>query len=179
MKPATELALVVAPPCPDLPGGGYGEGVVVTSGDGAHRRREGGHGRGHVGVGSRRWLAHRAVAVVPEPEHGASARGPVPSAGAGKRGEGAPQSEGARAGKEKRTHCARDRSWERRWYVGWAKLYTRAENMAQSVNGPFGLNRPRLASSAFHHSRQTLGSLKGKVNHGSFIFCSKNPPSRL
>jgi hypothetical protein len=77
----------------------------VAGGDGAHGRREGGHGRGDVGVGSRRRLAHRTVAVVPEPIHRAGAWEPVPSAGAGKRGEEAPRSEGARAEKEQ-THCA-------------------------------------------------------------------------
>ena len=106
MKPATELALVVASPRQDLPGGGYGEGVVVTGGDGAHRRREGGHGRGHVDVGSRRRLAHRAVAVISEPVHRAGARGPAPSAG--ERGEEAPRIEGAAGGAgESRTHRER------------------------------------------------------------------------
>src|SRR5687767_9543368 len=90
VKPTTELALVVAPPRPYLLVGRYGEGVVVTGGDGAHGRREEGYGRGDVGVGSRRRLAYRAVTVVPEPVYRAGARGPVPSAGAGKRGEEAP-----------------------------------------------------------------------------------------
>lgn len=104
VKPAAELALVVAPPRPDLSGGRYGEGVVVTGGDGAHGRREGGHGRGHVGVGSRWRLAHRAMAVIPEPVHNAGARGPSPAAG--ERGEEAPRSEGAPAGEEERAHRA-------------------------------------------------------------------------
>lgn len=113
VKPAAKLALVVAPPRPDLSGGRYGEGVVVTRGDGADGRRKGCHGRRHVRVGSRWRLAHRAMAVIPESVHHAGARGPGPAAG--ERGEEAPRSEGARASarkEEERTHCDRSRERE-------------------------------------------------------------------
>jgi hypothetical protein len=74
VEPAAELALVVAPPCPDLPGRGDGEGVVVSGCDRGDGRREGGHGRGDVHVRGRSRLAHRSVAVVAEPVHRPGAR---------------------------------------------------------------------------------------------------------
>lgn len=74
LEPAAELALFVAPPRPDLPGRGYGEGVVVSGCDRIDGRREGGHGRGDVDVRGRRRLAHGPVAVVTEPVHYAGAQ---------------------------------------------------------------------------------------------------------
>lgn len=103
MKPATELALVVAPPRPDLPGSRYSEGVVVPARNAAHGRREGGHGSGHVGGGGRRRLAHRAVAVIPEAIDHSSAWGTGPVATAGESREEA-RIGGVRAAEEERTH---------------------------------------------------------------------------
>jgi hypothetical protein len=161
VKPAAELALVVAPPRPDLSGGRYGEGVVVTGGDGAHGRREGGHGRGHVGVGSRWRLAHRAMAIIPEPVHHAGARGP--GTAAGERGEEAPRSEGVRAGKEERTHL-RSESGKRR--LSWAECIHVQKRPAQPVNRPYGASRWAYVSLLGLPPVMTSFLPKKKYRHG-------------